>query len=342
MPGMPYHLEKGAWLSVLEDYLNGDPSRTATVLALLRDQDLPVTDTGFLESPALDGDPEYRTADARQEHLQRDWFGWPADGTAWPTRPTFAEEVLALLPDAARPALAATAPGVDATVPEMRAWTSAVAPLVGADFDGWPATGFWHQYFGDVEGIVRETLIRALEVSLGLDHGQELPADGPVRRLPIELFWKCPQSWFEGWVTWRYDRSEGTGQVTVLFTTPGSGKPILEAALEGEGAFEPRTSTTPKTGPGPAGPAPSDPTINADQAAKGMWVVTHRQNLQLPVLPSAGGLPSGQWLVPPFGPAYVGVGPVVCVQPSEPDGGAAALGRIYVEPPTSTGADDAD
>ncbi len=346
MPGMPYHLEKGAWLSVLEDYLNGDPNRTAKALTLLRDPDLPVTDTGFLASPALDGDPEYNTDDKRQRHLQQDWFGWPAGGSTWPTRATFAQEVLDLLPaDAA--AIAADAPGENATAEQMRAWTTAVAPLVGPDFDGWPATGFWHQYFGDVEGIVRETLIRALEVSLGLDHGQEIPTDGPVRRLPIELFWKCPQCWFDGWVTWRFDRAAGTGQVTVLFTTPGSGKPILEQALDGAGAFVPRTSRTPATGPAPAGPAPSDPAANAEQAAKGMWVVTHTDNLQLPVLPSAGGRPSGQWLIPPFGPAYVGVGPVVCVQPSEPDGGVAPLGRAYTDPPddpavvpTRPGADD--
>ena len=37
-----------------------------------------------------------------------------------------------------------------------------------------PRTGFWHNWYGDAEGIVRETYIRAIEVSLGIPH--EVPA----------------------------------------------------------------------------------------------------------------------------------------------------------------------
>ena len=31
-------------------------------------------------------------------------------------------------------------------------------------------TGFWHNWYGDAEGIVRETYARAIEVSLGIPH----------------------------------------------------------------------------------------------------------------------------------------------------------------------------
>src|SRR5690349_4129218 len=76
MPGMPYHLEKGGWLSVLEDFLNGAPGRSQQLLARLRDASTKVSDTGFLQSPSLDKDPDYETIDKRVGHLRRDWFGY--------------------------------------------------------------------------------------------------------------------------------------------------------------------------------------------------------------------------------------------------------------------------
>ena len=36
MPGMPYHLEKGPWLSILEDYLNADAYRLIEALRHFR------------------------------------------------------------------------------------------------------------------------------------------------------------------------------------------------------------------------------------------------------------------------------------------------------------------
>ena len=32
------------------------------------------------------------------------------------------------------------------------------------------ATGYWRNWYGDAEGIVRETYTRAIEVSLGIPH----------------------------------------------------------------------------------------------------------------------------------------------------------------------------
>jgi hypothetical protein len=200
----------------------------------------------------------------------------------------------------------------------------------------WPVTGFWVQYFGDVEEIVRQTLIRTIEVSLGLEHGEEVPATGPRRQLPIELFWKCPQRWFEGWVTWRWDESHGTGQVTSMFATPGSGKPVLQNPLDGDGAIEPQTWTTAELLPAPIGPPPSAGPRGWRGAPKGMWVITHRHHLEMPDLPDHFPSAKGDWAIPEFGPTYVGLCDVVCVEPSERDGGTKPFGRGYLPPPGPT------
>src|SRR5690606_37854530 len=132
-----------------------------------------------------------------------------------------------------------------------------------------------------------------IEVSLGIDHGADIPAGEPDRTLPIELYWKCPQRWFEGWITWRWDASHGTGQVTALIATPGSGKPVLENPEMGQDAVQATSSRVEQAGDPPTSPAPCDPERNAGQSAKGMWVVTHAEHLQLPSLPAHDGSPSG-------------------------------------------------
>jgi hypothetical protein len=330
MPGMPYHLEKGPWLSVLEDYLNGEPGRAADALVQLREaraRGTSLTQLPFLATRALDGDPDYATLDARQGHLRRDWFG--TDGPA-----TFMEALMADLPPALADELQArgvSAPKDAARADVVTTFANEVLAVGGPDVPPWPATGFWFQYYGDVEGIVRETLVRTIEVALGVDHDEELPADGPTRALPIELFWKCPQRWFEGWVTWRWDERHGTGQVTAVLATPGSGKPVLENPGMGEGALE---ATTTHATPPPEMPwsaPPSDPARNPQQSAKGMWVITHAEHAQLPTRAADVGTGSGDWRVPAFGPTYVGLGPIVCVQPSEADGGVRPFGRSFVD-----------
>src|SRR3954453_6399989 len=46
-------------------------------------------------------------------------------------------------------------------------------PAFAADHD---TTGFWSNWYGDAEAIVRETTERAIEVSLGITHGDEVPS----------------------------------------------------------------------------------------------------------------------------------------------------------------------
>jgi hypothetical protein len=335
---MPYHLEKGGWLSVLEDYLNGAPGRSQRFLALLRDPAIRVSDTGFLQSPSLDKDPDYETIDKRVGHLRRDWFGYVGEDLV-PEKPQdpFLEQIQRRLSDEDLGELEFSSIPEDEcewqTILDFLNW---IAPHAHG-LRNWPVTGFWVQYYGNVEEIVRQTLIRTIEVSLGLDHGEEVPADGPRRELPIELFWKCPQRWFEGWVTWRWDEAHGTGQVTSMFATPGSGKPVLQNPLDGRGAFEASSSLVTAPGDAPVSPGPSRAAANPGQSPKGMWVVTHRYHLEMPDLPDHYPTASGQWAIPEFGPTYVGLCDVVCVEPSEADGGVNPYGRVYLEP-TAAGA----
>ena len=60
--------------------------------------------------------------------------------------------------------------------------------------DGGPLpTGYWHNYYGDVETIWRRTLIRACEVVLGLEHRQDWPATKETPRCwPVCCWdWRC-------------------------------------------------------------------------------------------------------------------------------------------------------
>jgi hypothetical protein len=174
-------------------------------------------------------------------------------------------------------------------------------------------TGYWRQWYGDCEKIVRTTLIRAAEVALGLGHGDTIP-DGfkPNRHWPVQFLWKCSQPWFEGWITWRSLPNQ-SGMVTVVFCTPGQGDPVLTSPLSPpqrnlpDYAFEPTSCA----------------------AAEGMWVVAHADE-EVHYVRTTAPTASGQWVYPHFGPVYVGKGDVVTVQPSEPDGGVLSGGRQWV------------
>jgi hypothetical protein len=145
-------------------------------------------------------------------------------------------------------------------------------------------TGYWTHYYGDVRSIVAETLMRAAEVSLGVDHpaqvpDQNAPPPGGSRHWPVEFFWKCGQARFEGWVTWREHTNQAQvvtgGQVNVIFATPAT--PDLVLRRPGDGA---------------------DPIVaGAWQKWQGMWVCSHSDHQQYRVitcLPTA----DGRWLVP--------------------------------------------
>lgn len=330
MPGMPYHLEKGPWLSILEDYLNADSARLIDALAQFRasrDHSTSLGVSPFFDSDSFDGDPDYQTPDARRGHMQNDWFG-STTGDA----PDFVADVVreAGVDDALGDELSA---GVDvSTATGVLDFAQRILDDERVPLDAWPSTGFWFQYHGNVEGIIRESLIRGIEIALGLEHDAEVPEDGPERVLPIELFWKCPQRWFEGWITWRWDRTHRTGQVMIMFATPGSGKPVLQSPGLGQNALLEPSSIVDEDRPAPIGPGPSEPDRNAFQSPKGMWVVSQTDHVQLPATPDERGSTAGDWIIPPFGPSYVGAGPVICVQPAEEDGGVRPFGRTWNPP----------
>lgn len=100
-------------------------------------------------------------------------------------------------------------------------------------------TGWWNKWRGDSHGIMRETLIRALELSLGLEHlggapdSLDTPPE-PDRCWQIHFLWVCGSPKFEGWLHWR--RNVGSsdpddGVVTVVFSTPGNTESPLSLTL---------------------------------------------------------------------------------------------------------------
>ena len=125
------------------------------------------------------------------------------------------------------------------------------------------STGYWRNWYGDAGGIVAQTFIRAVEVSLGLDH---VPPDTDVSHLhprrcwPIEVFWRCPAPWFEGWVTWRRDDAD-SGHVRRALAHPWPSQ-------------ESRAATEPDTEPAEQ----RVPRLQASTGAlrRGPWHVGHR------------------------------------------------------------------
>jgi hypothetical protein len=127
------------------------------------------------------------------------------------------------------------------------------------------STGYWVGYFGNTEAVVREALIRTLEVAGGMSHGVQSPA---TREWPIEVAWKCPNPYFEVWISW-LKRGEGPtdGNVTMLICTP----PDKNNRLVTEVQYPPPPSSA------PAVPTPlPDPTFAA--ADEGMWLVAYKKH----------------------------------------------------------------
>jgi hypothetical protein len=196
-------------------------------------------------------------------------------------------------------------------------------------------TGYWVGYQGEVEPVLREGLIRAVEVSLGIANGAP-PTEAP-RAWPVEVQWKCPNPWFEVWVTWR-EQGPGPrdGRVTLLIATP----PDTSNRLVTDVRMPPPPANGPHTVP-----VPLDEPSTADEA-QGMWVVSHerhvphvvdalvdtRSNEVVGQVDNSPGravdqvplhvLPLDQWAVPPPGTVWVDDGPVVVVAPPPYAGGA--------------------
>lgn len=198
-------------------------------------------------------------------------------------------------------------------------------------------TGWWSAWRGDTKGIIRETLIRALEVSLGYDHNQRgyVDAGGGARKLgttsvlpggakpwpaerrrwELEFLWTCGSPRFDGWVYWRQSRGK---VVTVVFTTPGPQTPAGDSKLSLK-----LTDPSPLINPSNDYKSPAI----GSRHATGLWVVGHEEVKNVPAKTFFSAFERlGKFVqeIASLGAAaYVdGTGsPIVAVQPSVYDGG---------------------
>jgi hypothetical protein len=260
---MPYNLERGPYLEMLEDLINRDPHRCLTSL---RDTEKPVT--ALLRDPpvTINGGPYANTA-SLADHIDRDWFG------------------------------------------------------IRPDSEGTSGTSrYWAYWRGDAQGIVRETIVRAIEVALGLDHDEVAPTPDR-RRWHISLLTACGIRWFEGWISWRRVGSGSeSGHVVVMLLTPTHGKPAEPTLLR------PTQSSAESPGPPYA--------VNPERAEgdQGLWAVGAVVERRVDPEPaSAQWVPPGTFPRPHLGPTYIGEGEIVVVAPPEVQGGVLPDGRAYQE-----------
>jgi len=296
---MPYHLEKGPYLTVLEAQFNSDTEQLVTQANLLINGQ-PQYDTAFYDCPAIDQFGNMQGPGARaalRDHIYHHWFGWTG-----------------AFPNYKRPALS-TSCSLPPSYPQQ--------------------TGYWRGYHGDVEQIVRTTLIRAAAVALGVDHrtAPEIEPSDVRRHWPVDFFWVCGTDRFGGYVTWRTDLATGRGQVTVVFVTPSIPDPLFDD-LRTQARY-PGTTIASAPAPPRANPFFVNPPLKND-AMQGIWLVTHTRHQRFAVVAPAP-TTSQQLTVPaallPFGVQQlvsssltVGCGDVDTFVPKLGDGGAEPFG----------------
>jgi hypothetical protein len=340
MTGMQHSVDKGIFFSFL-DSRYGAVDRRVAILEAMRAGGADVfRDAGTLNgfggpnAPGLGGATQ-ADANGRLGHLYRHWFGYVATGST----------------SAADDKAAANAP------PNNRSWSWQLRPPPGVGGGGpWPTkttTGWWGRWNGNAFDIFRTTLVRAVEVSLGLTVGDPVPRDAegrptPLRHWPIDFLWICGAPKFEGWVSWRCDDdlnanpASNAGRVQVLVVTPSIG----DDPDPGTG-YNSGISLSLTGGVGPVHGAPFrdydlvDPPADGiardtSRRTHGLWVIGHEFS-QVEVVP--GTFPSQQdpnddWLVEANerqGGVVVSGFPhrIVTVQPAELDGGVRTDGRTW-------------
>ena len=289
---MPYHLEKGATLRLLEQHLNASRKQRRALLDTIRAS--PPGDVGWLGQglPSLWADTRFerspqKTGTAVLDDVKRRWFGYEEQGGRWQPVP------------------------------------------------GRPTTGYWIAYQGEVAEIMRRAFQWALELSFGLEPGEEGP--GRVDPWPIEAFWKCPAPWFEAWVLER--PIGGAGLVSIVLVTPSH---------ERSNVSESPIATSPVSMvPGASHPVPSHeddyevlgrphptnpnrPRVPAADRRWSTWIVTHenhRTGGQVNVTSNTVMADFSDWGIPRLR-IYEGVGDVVVVSPSMAAGGVKQDGTV--------------
>jgi len=290
---MPYTTEKAMIFQVVETWGNGSRDTALQAMWDLLDGIKKIADFDVLRSTTLNYAP-YETVEKRQRHVEEDWWGHTPIGPA-------------------------------ANVPR---WSDTQPP-----YHERPMTGFWKHWYGDAEGVFRETMIRALAVSLGLPReteavtkqwrGKPRPQNlrGSGQHWPISILWKCPSPWYEGWIEFKAERKPWwrlgppQGHVTVVLSTPSHGVKLYDTPL--------RPSSADSVALDPYQAYRKDPVEPA--GPEGLWVVSQTLHTLMPNTTQTSAYP-GEWGPPVLGKPVLSTGPVVCVAPAVPDGGAAPSG----------------
>jgi hypothetical protein len=192
------------------------------------------------------------------------------------------------------------------------------------------STGWWTTWYGDAEGILRETMVRAIEVALGIPHDGDPQENTQCWRMTF--MWTCAAPMLQGWVYWwDFDynangSSSGTGSgngsghgdagmVNVIFSTPGNGHPLYATPY--------RSATD--------DPPDYDVNPTASQGDEyGLWVIGEDQmEVRQPESTTFMGL--GHGVIPDPWPNFFHTsGGAVTVSPAEVDGGVKHAGDPFV------------
>ena len=179
-------------------------------------------------------------------------------------------------------------------------------------------TGWWTRWNGDAAGITRETLVRALEVALGVPHvgaGENTAPPEPTRCWRLQFIWACGAPFFQGWVSWQWDEDDPMeGFVSVTFTTPGNGH-LLYAT-----PHRPANAPAPSLGY-------EDPAVTVGNY--GMWLIGENETEARP-RGEREFTDLGVDVLPDWPEAFVHThGGVTVVSPAEIDGGVLPAGRPW-------------
>lgn len=308
MTGIQHSVDKGIFFSFLDSRYSGDPVDREVILTAMKAANVnPKNPNVFRDVGTLNADKTRHAGqemggklaadvNVRMTHLYEHWFGFQQAGH--------------------------NAAG-------LFNWEDPHG-IQGYNKD---TTGWWSRWNGDAFNIFRLTIIRAIEVSLGLEVGEDPPGR---RNWPIDFFWICGAPKFEGWVSWR--EYGDSGWVNVFMVTPSIGEDPKGNYNSGISL-----SLTPPAGTvsggddyelidGPGGPY-SRP-VRTPQQTNGLWVIGHEFSLVevQPGVFSSKPSPDDDWLVDEDDKGRTVSGwssNIVTVQPAEVDGGMLMSGRSW-------------
>lgn len=291
MPAMPYSMEKGPYLSVIEDFVNGDQTRAASALEGLRNGD-PIADIGALDHP-IPGSP-YTPADLKK-HINRDWFG---------LEPTL------------------DASGSITGWQQQKAFDPAAHPSSGYWLHWY---GEPEQVFREALVRALEVSLGLLRPGAPGTTGKAKP----TRHWPVDLFWSCPHPWYEAWVSWRAQPQAKTGQVTVILNSPAH-QALADSKGEHHSGELLNSPIRPPSTASSRAMRPYEVDPDEATGRQGLWVVSQTYHQSWTPTPGSYPTPPGEWRPPTLGAPIRSLGPVVTVAIAEIEGGVLPDGRPYV------------